>query len=160
DLLLPSWIPRSASAFPDVSTSPAYDLMLILTVGIVGVAVSTAARALVNTSRRSAERVEALQAEVIRLQELNRQLVTRAPASAVLVASSTGRILSASARFTQTFEVGEAPGRFLLDAIAFAYPAVIRRLMLTGGEQIQGATLGGRDIVLCVRAEILGSGAS
>ncbi len=157
---LPGWMPKSHIAFADVSTSPAYDLMLVITVGIVGIAVSTTARALVALCRRASGRVSALQGNLAELLQQNAQLVTRAPTAVVLVSSATGSIVAASDRFTRTFEVTDAPGRFLLDTLAFAYPAVIKRLMTTGGEEIQGATLHGRELVLRVRAEIVGSGAS
>ena len=160
DHLLPRWIPRSQIAFPDVSTSPAYDLTLLLTVGVIGVALSTTACALVSLCRRSGDRTAALEAEVGRFQQLNTELVSRAPSPEVLVTSSTGRIVNASDRFMRAFEVTDAPGRFLLDTIAFAHPAVIRRLMTRGGEEVQAATVRGRDVVLRVRAEIMGSGAT
>jgi len=158
--VLPGWIPRSHTAFSDVSTSPAYDLVLVATVGIVGIAVSTTARALVALCRRATGRVSALEGNLAQLLQQNAQLVTRAPTAEVLVSSATGSIVAASERFARTFEVADAPGRFLLDTVAFAYPAVIRRLMTTGGEEIQAATLHGRELVLRVRAEIVGSGAS
>jgi PAS domain-containing protein len=157
---LPGWIPKSHVAFSDVSTSPAYDLMLIITVGVVSIAVSTTARALVSLCRRATGRVSVLERDLARLLQQNAQLVTRAPAAEVLVSSATGSIVAASDRFARAFDVTDASGRFLLDTIAFAYPAVIRRLVATGGEEIQGATLRGRDVVLRVRAEVMGSGAS
>jgi PAS domain-containing protein len=158
--LLPDWMPRSTTAFPDVSTSPAYDLVLMITVGVIGVAVSTAARAVVGVCRRTAGRAAALESELERLQQLSEQIVTHSPAAMVRVASGTGRIVNASERFTRAFDVSDPQGRFLLDAIAFAYPAVIRRLMTTGGEEVQGATVRGRDAVVRVRAEVVGSGTS
>ena len=157
---LPGWMPKSQIAFSDVSTSPAYDLVLIVTVGIVGIAVSTTARALVALCRRASGRVSALEGNLAQLLQQNTQLVTRAPTAEVLVSSATGGIVAASDRFVRAFDVTDAAGRFLLDTVAFAYPAVIRRLMTTGGEEIQGATLHGRELVLRVRAEIVGSGAS
>lgn len=157
---LPAWIPRSRTAFPDVSTSPAYDLMLIISVGVLAMAVSTTARALVSLCRRATGRVSALEQERDRLVELNSQLILRAPATEVLVASGTGSIVAASDRFARAFDVANPQGRFLLDAVSFAYPDVIRRLMLAGGEEIQGATLRDREVVLRLRAEIMGSGAS
>lgn len=159
-LALPDWIPRSATAFPDVSTSPAYDLTLIVTVAVVGVAVSTTARALVGICRSAGDRTAILEAEVAHLQRLSTELVARAPAAQVVVAATTGRIVTASERFTKMFEVADASGRFLLDSVEFVYPTVIRRLMVTGGEEIQGATVRGRDIVLRVRAEIMGPDSS
>jgi PAS domain-containing protein len=157
---LPAWIPRSHVAFSDVHTSPAYNLMLIITVGVVGMAVSTTARALVGLCRRASSRAVALESEVSRLLQLNAQLVSRAPSSEVLVSSTTGRIVAASERFASAFGAASAPGGFLLDTVAFAYPAVIRRLISNGGEEIQGATLSGREVVLRVRAEVIGAGAA
>lgn len=158
--LLPAWIPRSTTAFPDVSTSPTYDLVLTITVAVVAIALSTTARALVGLCRRAADRTAALESELARLQQLNTEIVTRAPGAVVLVASNTGRIINASDRFLRTFDISDPSGRFLLDAIAFAYPAVIRRLMTTGGEEVQGATVRGRDAALRVRAEVMESGTS
>ncbi len=157
---LPGWIPRSHIAFADVSTSPAYDLMLIITVGVMAAAVSTTARALVSLCQRANNQVSALEHERDRLLELNGQLISRAPSAAVLLASSTGIIVSASERFARLFGVADAPGRFFLDTVCFAYPTVIRHLIRTGGQEIQGAVLSGRDVVLRVRAEIMGSGES
>jgi PAS domain-containing protein len=157
---LPVWLPKSHVAFPDVSTSPAYNLMLITTVAVVGIAVSTTARAFVGRCQRATSRAVSLEGEVARLLQLNAQLVSKAPSAEVLVSSTTGRIVVASERFARAFGVAGTPGGFLLDTVAFAYPAVIRRLMTTGGEEIQGATLHGREVVLRVRAEILGTGAA
>ena len=78
--LLPDWMPRSTTAFPDVSTSPAYDLVLMITVGVIGVAVSTAARAVVGLCRRTAGRAVALESELGRLQQLSEQVVSQSPA--------------------------------------------------------------------------------
>jgi PAS domain-containing protein len=158
--VLPGWIPRSRVAFADVNTSPAYNLMVLATLAVVGVAVSTAARAVVALCRRGSDETAALQNEVERLQRLSAQLVARSPSAAALVVPSTGRIVNASDRFRQVFDVGDVPGRFLLDVIAFAHPTVIKRLMASGGEEVQGATVRGRDAVLRVRAEVLESGAS
>jgi PAS domain-containing protein len=157
---LPGWVPKSRVAFSDVTTSPAYDLMLMISVGIVGIAVSTTARALVALCRRASGRVTALEGKLAQLLQQNAELLTRAPTAAVLVSSMTGGIVAASNRFAHAFGVVDAPGRFLLDTVTFAYPAVIRRLMTTGGEEIQGATLQGRELVVRVRAELIGSGAS
>jgi PAS domain-containing protein len=157
---LPSWVPRSRVAFADVSTSPAYNLTLLATLAVVGVSVSTAARAVVGLCRRGTEEAVALQNEVERLQRLSTHLVARSPSPSVLVVPSTGRIVNASDRFIQAFDVGDATGRFLLDVISFAHPTVIKRLMASGGEEIQGGTVHGRDAVLRVRAEVLESGTS
>jgi PAS domain-containing protein len=155
---LPAWLPRSRSIFADVATSPAYDLMLTIALGVIICAVSSAARTVADMNARAAERVRALEYEAGRLQELTRQLITHAPTSEALVLSKSGRIINASDRFARTFGLSDAPGSFLLDAIEFAYPAVIKRLLLTGGEEIQGATVAGRAVVLRVCAEIMGDG--
>jgi len=102
----------------------------------------------------------AQQREVDVLKESNLQLIARAPYGAALVSVGTGRILNASERLLEAFDIHEATGRFLLDTIDFAYPAVIRRLMQTGGEEVQGATVRGQEVVLRVRAQLLGSGTS
>jgi PAS domain-containing protein len=156
---VPDWLPRSRVAFADVSTSPAYNLMWIAGVSIVIFAMSAAARALVGLRIRDTERIHSLQSDVSRYQELTKQIVTRAPASEVLVMSMSGRIVNASDRFLQAFDLTETSGQFLLDCVEFAYPAVIKRLMMSGGEEIQGAIVRGRDIVVRVRAEVMGWGA-
>jgi PAS domain-containing protein len=157
---LPGWVPRSHVAFADVSTSPAYDLLLLATLAVVGVSVSVAARAVVGLCRRGTEEAAALQNEVERLERLSAQLIARSPSCSVLVVPSTGRIVNASERFIQALDAGDVTGRFLLDVIAFAHPTVIKRLMASGGEEIQGGTLRGRDAVLRLRAEVLESGTS
>jgi PAS domain-containing protein len=155
---LPSWLPRSRATFADVTTSPDYDLLVTATLAVVICAMSSAARALADTSVRAADRVRTLEYETAHLQELMRQIVTRAPVSEVLVQSRSGRIISASERFVRSFDVSDATGSFILDAIDFAYPAVIKQLLLAGGEEIQGATVRGRNLVLRLRAEIMGDG--
>jgi PAS domain-containing protein len=155
---LPAWLPRSRSSFADVTTSPAYDLMLTIALGAIVCAVSSAARTLADMNTRAAERVRTLEYETARLQELTRQLITHAPTSEALVLSKSGRIINASDRFARAFGLSDAPGSFLLDAIEFSYPAVVKRLLLTGGEEIQGATVGGRAVVLRICAEIMGDG--
>jgi hypothetical protein len=155
---LPQWLPRSRAAFADVATSPAYDLMLTIALAVIICAVSSAARTLADMGERAAERIRTLEYETARLQELTRQLITRAPASQALVLSKSGRIINASDRFLQAFGLSDVPGSFLLDAVEFAYPAVVKRLLLTGGEEIQGAAVGGRAVVLRIRAEIMGDG--
>ncbi len=158
--LLPSWIPRSRIAFADVSTSPAYDLVQIVTVGTIGVAVSMTARALVSLYRRTVYRLPAIEAELARAQNLSSQIINQAPYPVVIVVSGTGRIVNASARFEHEFGVSGVMGQFLLDTVSFAYPEVMRRVVSVGGEEIQGAKVGGRDVVLRVRAAVIGSGAS
>ena len=157
---LPAWMPRSATAFPDVNTSPDYELVMVISVGVIGFALSNTARALVAPARLAATQMAAQERELERLKESNLQLIAHAPYAAVLVSVGTGRILNASERLLQAFDIPEATGRFLLDSIDFAYPAVIRRLMQTGGEEVQGATVRGHEVVLRVRAEVLGSGAA
>ena len=156
----PAWVPRSAMAFPDVNTSPDYELVMVISVGVIGFALSNTARALVGLCRLSAGQVAAQERELERLKESNLQLIARAPYASVLVAVGTGRILNASERLLKGFDIQDATGRFLLDTIDFAYPAVIRRLMHTGGEEVQGATVHGREVVVRIRAEVLGSGAA
>jgi PAS domain-containing protein len=157
---LPAWMPRSAAAFPDVNTSPDYELVMVICVGVIGFALSNTARALVGPSRLAAAQVAARQQELELLKESNTLLIVRAPYAAVLVSVATGRILNASQRLLQAFEIQNATGQFLLDTIDFAYPAVIRRLIQTGGEEVQGATVRGQEVVLRIRAELMGSGAS
>jgi PAS domain-containing protein len=152
--LLPSFIPRSRTVFPDISTSPAYDLLLTAMVAVVCLALSTTARALVTLCRRDAVQVTALEEEVERLRQATRELVARTPAP-VLIASSTGRVVHASDRLIEAFGLEGAAEPFLLDAIAFKHPQVVRRLMTVGGEDIQPATVQGRERLLRVRAEIL-----
>jgi PAS domain-containing protein len=152
--LLPSFIPRSRAVFPDISTSPAYDLLLTAMVAVVCLALSTTARALVTLCRRDAGQVTALEEEVERLRQATRELVARTPAP-VLIASSTGRIVHASDRLIEAFGLEGAAEPFLLDAIAFKHPQVVRRLMMVGGEDIQPATVQGRERLLRVRAEVL-----
>ena len=151
---LPSFVPRSRAVFPDVSTSPAYDLLLTTMVGVVCLALSTTARALVTLCRRDAMQVAALAEEVERLRQATRELVTRTPAP-LLVTSSTGRIVHASDRLIAAFDLEVLSEPFLLDAIAFKHPQVVRRLMTVGGEDIQPATVQGRERLLRVRAEVL-----
>jgi PAS domain-containing protein len=152
--VLPSFIPRSRIVFPDVSTSPAYDLLLTTMVGVVCLALSTTARALVTLCRRDAGQVASLEEEVERLRQATRELVARTPAP-VLIASSTGRIVHASDRLIAAFGLEDSSEPFLLDAIAFKHPQVVRRLMTVGGEDIQPATVQGRERLLRVRAEVL-----
>jgi PAS domain-containing protein len=155
---LPAWIPRSRTVFSDVTTSPAYDLLLVTTVVLIAIAVSSTASALARVCARAADRVRSVEGELARLQQLTTQIVTHAPSAEVLVISQSGRIVNASERFLRAFDLPEAAGNFLLDAIEFAYPSVIKRLMAEGGDEIQGARLRGSNVVLRVRAEVMGSG--
>jgi PAS domain-containing protein len=157
---LPAWMPRSATAFPDVNTSPDYELVMVISVGVIGFALSNTARALVGPSRLAAAQLAAQEGELERLKESNLQLISRAPYAVALVAVRTGRILNASERLLRAFDIPDATGRFLLDTIDFAYPAVIRRLMQTGGEEVQGAMVRGHEAVLRIRAEVQGAGAA
>jgi PAS domain-containing protein len=155
--LLPAWIPRSRVAFLDVSTSPTYNLMLTGSLAILAVALTATARAIVALSWRSIDSVETLRVELEQARQLFASMVVNAPGAEVLLTPATGRILLASERFTGLFGVNEpATGQFLLDTVSFAYPIVIKRLMTIGGEEIQGATLQGRDVVLRVRAGLIG----
>jgi PAS domain-containing protein len=158
--LLPGWVPRSRVAFADVNTSPGYDLMLVITVAVIGVAATAMARSLAGTFSSGGVRVEQLEDELARLERLNTQLISRAPSAAVLVDPGSGRIVRASERFARSLGLTDPAGQFLLDAVAFHYPTVIKQLMQTGGEEIQGAMLNGREVVLRVRAELLESGAA
>jgi len=158
--LLPGWVPHSRVAFADVNTSPGYDLMLVITVAVIGVAATAMARSLAGTFSSGGVRVEQLEDELARLEHLNTQLISRAPSAAVLVDPGSGRIVRASERFARSLGLTDPAGQFLLDAVAFHYPTVIKQLMQTGGEEIQGAMLNGREVVLRVRAELLESGAA
>jgi PAS domain-containing protein len=158
-LELPSWVPHSRVAFADVNTSPSYDLMLVITVAVIGVAVTAMARSLVTIFSGGGARVDRLESELGRLEQLNRQLVARAPCAAVVVDAASGRIIRASERFARGFRLRDPAGEFLLDAIPFRYPTVIKQLLQTGGEEIQGATFDGRELPLRIRAEVLDSGA-
>ena len=155
--VLPAWIPRSRVAFLDVSTSPTYNLMLTGSLAILSVALTATARAIVALSWRSVNSLETLREEVEQARRLSALMVENAPTSEVLLTPGTGRILQASARFVALFGVNEpATGQFLLDTVPFAYPIVIKRLIAAGGEEIQGATVQGRDVVLRVRAGLIG----
>ena len=158
--LLPGWVPHSRVAFADVNTSPGYDLMLVITVAVIGVAATAMARSLAGTFSSGGVRVEQLEDELARLEHLNTQLISRAPSAAVLVDPGSGRIVRASERFARSLGLTDPAGQFLLDAVAFHYPTVIKQLMQTGGEEIQGAMLNGREVVLRVRAELLECGAA
>ena len=153
--VLPAWIPRSRVAFLDVSTSPTYNLMLTGSLAILAVALTATARAIVALSWRSIDSIEIDQSR-----QLNAVMVEQSPNSELMLTPSTGRILMASDRFVAHFGVtGAAAGQFLLDVVAFAYPVVIKRLIAVGGEEIQGATVHGREVVLRVRAGLI-AGAS
>ncbi|HLB96489.1 MAG TPA: hypothetical protein VJK90_02440, partial [Acetobacteraceae bacterium] len=76
---LPTWMPRSAMAFPDVNTSPDYELVMVISVGVIGFALSNTARALVGPCRLAADQLLAQQREVDVLKESNLQLIARAP---------------------------------------------------------------------------------
>ena len=158
---LPDWIPHSRVAFTDVSTSPTYNLLLTASLAVFAVALSATSRAIIALSWRLIDRVHTLQDEVDHTRQVNASLVTNAPACEVLVTAGTGRILQASAQFEREFAGSvAAEGQFLLDAIAFAYPVVIKRLMTMGGEEIQGATVEGREVILRVRAGVMQAGKS
>ncbi len=159
--VLPAWIPRSHPVFLDVSTSPTYNLMLTGSLALLALALNAISRAIVAMSLRSVGLVDALRQELDEAHRLNTSMVENSPASEVLVAQGSGRILHASDRFARAFGLqGGAAGQFLLDTVAFAYPIVIKRLITTGGEEIQGATVQGRDVVLRLRAGIVDSGAN
>jgi hypothetical protein len=153
--LLPSWVPRSRAVFPDVNTSPMFDLIMVIATAVIGVALSASARTLASLYRRGADRLRTLSVDLARQQRLGSELLARSPCAAVLVSCGNGRILGASDVFAREFAVPDPIGRFLLDAVSFSYPTVIRRLLQTGGEHIQQAQLGGRDLILRVRVEQL-----
>jgi len=154
--VLPAWIPRSRVAFLDVSTSPTYNLMMTGCLAILAVALTATSRAIVALSWRSADSVETLRAEVAEVRQLSASMVENAPFSEVLLTPGTGRILLASERFIEIFGVNApAAGQFLLDAVPFNYPVVIKRLIAVGGEEIQGAVVHGREVVLRVRARLI-----
>jgi PAS domain-containing protein len=157
---LPGWVPRSRVAFADVNTSPGYDLMLVTTVAVIGVAATALARSLAGAFSSGGARVEQLKDELARVERLNAELIARAPAAAALVDVGSGRIVRASERFALSLGLADPGGQFLLDAVAFHYPTVIKQLLQTGGEEIQGAMLHGREVVLRVRAELLEGGAA
>ncbi len=157
---LPAWIPRSRVAFLDVSTSPTYNLMLTGSLAILALALTTTSRAIVALSWRSLDGVEALRDELNQVRDFGTKLVQGAPSVEVLITPVTGKILVASERFNRFFALTEpATGKFLLDAVDFAYPIVIKRLITSGGEEIQGATVQGREVVLRIRAGYIDAGA-
>jgi PAS domain-containing protein len=158
---LPGWIPKSRVAFTDMNTSPAYDLMAAGTLAVLAIALNAAVRAIIGLFTRFMDRTQALEGEVAAAQALSTQLIATAPSAEVLLVPSTGRILRASDRFIQSFEVSEPViGQFLLDAVKFAYPGVIKRLMSSGGDEIQGAEVRGREVVLRVHAALIDLGTS
>ena len=152
--LIPSWMPKSRLAFADVNTSPSFNLIL-MTMATFLVSLNAAARATIALLGRLIERGESLQEELRRAQRITAELIFQAPYCEAIVALGTGRILHASERFANTFALRTADdGSFLLDVIRFSYPDVIKRLLNSGGEEIQGATINGRELVLRVRASI------
>jgi PAS domain-containing protein len=158
---LPDWLPRSRVAFSDVSTSPMYNIILTVTLAVLAIALSATARSIQSLAARFISRTRGLQEETHRAQELSAQLMTKSPCSEVLLAAGSGRILHASERFTIGFDVPPTEtGPFLLDAVHFAYPSVIKRLIAQGGDEIQAATLRGRSVVLRIRARLIDVGAT
>jgi PAS domain-containing protein len=155
--LIPGWVPRSRVAFADVNTSPGYNLMLVITVAVIAVAANALARSLAGSLMSGVARAQQLEEQLARLERLNTELIVRAPAAAALVDPMSGRIVRASERFVRGLALENPSGQFLLDAIAFHYPTVIKQLLQTGGEEIQGATLQEREVVLRVRVERLES---
>jgi hypothetical protein len=158
---LPGWVPRSRVAFSDVTTTPAYDIMLTATLALLAVALSTVSGAIVVLFERSMDRTSVIQDRLDKTAELNQQIIRGSPCAEALVHAGTGRVIHASDRFAQAFSV-DTPleGSFFLDALAFSFPAVIKRLMAVGGEEIQGALVDGHEKTLRVRAGCLGSGDS
>jgi len=159
--LLPAWVPRSRVAFLDVSTSPTYNLMVTGSLAVLAVALTATSRAIVALSWRSVDSIETLRVEIEQARQHNTLMIEGSPSSELLIIPATGRIVLASRRFMESFAVdGPAAGQFFLDTVAFAYPIVIKRLIAVGGEEIQGATVRGREVVLRVRASLIDSGPS
>ena len=159
--LLPAWIPRSRVAFLDVSTSPTYNLMLTGSLAILTMALSATSRSIIAFSMRLRDQLDSSREELVQARELNVQIIESAPAAEVLLTPTTGRIQHASQRFEELFgSPTGVVGRFILDSVSFAYPIVIKRLMTMGGEEIQGATVRGREAVLRVRAVLIGTGSA
>jgi PAS domain-containing protein len=151
--LMPTWMPRSRLAFADVNTSPAFNLLLMGTMAICLMALNAVSRAIIAGLSRSGARSQSLQEELRRAQRITAELIFNAPYPEAIVALSTGRILHASQRFAESFQLPAShDGSFLLDVVKFAYPDVIKRLLNSGGEEIQAATVNGREVVLRVRA--------
>jgi PAS domain-containing protein len=157
---LPAWMPRSRVAFPNVVTSPPYELSMMGCMAVMALAVSTTARAVVMLCSHAGQRLLATGQEIERVQRINHEIITRSPYSEVMVLSASGRIVESSERFRTTFSVNEKVGGFLIDTVAFSYPAVIKRLCAIGGEDIQRATIAGRPAVLRIAAVLIGSGPS
>jgi PAS domain-containing protein len=153
---LPTWLPHSHSAFTDVSTSAPYDLMLVVSAVVLTVALAATAGIVATLSEQLNSRTLSLASEVERLRQLNTQLMVHAPSADLLVASATGRIVTASLRFAQEFNWTATPGSFLLDFVSFRFPEIIRRLMIEGGEDIQIAAIKGQEYLLRVRAVVAG----
>jgi PAS domain-containing protein len=153
---LPTWLPRSRVAFADVSVSAPYELMLTATAVVTTIALAATAGIVASISVRLNRRTLTLGNEVERLRQLNTQLMVHAPSADLLVAAGTGRIVTASLRFAQEFNWTASPGSFLLDVVSFRFPDLIRRLMLDGGEDVQIATIQGREYLLRVRAVVAG----
>jgi PAS domain-containing protein len=154
---LPDWIPRSHIAFADVSTSTPYEIMLVTTLAVVTIALAATAGVVAALSGKLQQRSLHLRDEVSRLQALNHQLIAAAPAAEILVASSTGKIVSASERFCREFAWRPSAGSFLLDATTFRYPDVIKRLLATGGEDVQAVLVQGREMFVRVHAVPVGA---
>ncbi len=158
--LLPAWFPHSRMAFTEVATTRAYDLTLTGGVGFIAIAVSTTARALVSLFQQDGERLARMEAELRQQQRFSNHLVTQAPACEVLLMPATGRIVLASERFRRQFSLEDPAGCFLLDAVTFRYPDVVRRLLQSGGEALQPAVIDGREQVLRLRAESIAAAES
>jgi PAS domain-containing protein len=157
---IPAWIPRSRVAFADVNTSPTYDLVLVSSLVVVAIALGFTGRAMVGLCSRELGRLTILESELERMQRINLEMITRSPRSEVLVRTGTGRIVMSSQRFQDAYPVGNGTEGFLLDAVSFRYPAVVKNFLSVGGEEVQAATVGGRDVMLRLSAVVIGSGTS
>jgi PAS domain-containing protein len=157
---IPAWIPRSRVAFADVSTSPTYDLVLVSSLVVVAIALGVTGRAMVGQCSRELARLTTLEGDLERMQRLNQEWIMRSPRGEVLVSTSSGRIVMSSQRFQDAYPVGHGAEGFLLDAIGFRYPDVVKKFLSSGGEEVQDATVGGRDVTLRLSAVVIGSGTS
>ena len=151
--LLSAWLPKSRSVFPEVTTTPPYDLLMLVTYAITGWALHATSAAITKIVARTLNRNRSLQADKARSEHLIDDLIAHSTSPEILVASTSGKIVKASRRFAEYFELAHpAEGQYLLDAIDFHYPEVIKRLIRDGGDDIQGARVKGRQMMLRIRA--------
>ncbi len=153
---IPLSIPRSRVVFPEVTTTPPFDILMLVNLAIAGWALNAASAAVTKLLSRNLHRHRTLQEEAARAGQLADDLIVEAPSPEVLVAPNSGKIIQSSRRFIENFQCsGTTDGAFLLDLIDFRYPAVIKRLMREGGEDLQAAQLNGRQVNLRIRASII-----